>query len=169
MASAPTYEQIAWTSLGSAAATITFSSIAASWTDLRLIVNGSVSTTGYVYIRLNGDTAANYSYRYSGGNGLNTFSSSSQSNSVIVTAGSIINLSTTIPALITTDIFQYANTGTYKTSLSTSANDLNGTGESSNTVGLWRSTAAVTSITIYNSAGNFNTGTTAALYGIKAA
>ena len=57
-----TYEKIATTTLGSATATITFDSIAASWTDLRLVVVGTQTTSGAdVKLTFNNDTATNYS------------------------------------------------------------------------------------------------------------
>jgi len=46
--------------------------------------------------------------------------------------------------------------------------DQNGSGVVANIVGLWRNTAAITSINLSTlSAYNFNIGTTATLYGIK--
>ena len=67
---AATYTPIATTTLGSAAASYTFSSIPSTYTDLILIASGLVSTNGYDFdIRVNGDTATNYSYTALGGNG----------------------------------------------------------------------------------------------------
>jgi len=56
-----TYEPIASTTLGSAASTITFNSIAASWTDIKLILIGTSSTGGAVIFRFNNDSGSNYS------------------------------------------------------------------------------------------------------------
>ena len=66
------------------------------------------------------------------------------------------------------DIFSYAGS-TNKTLLITGANDVNGDGSSEKNVGLWRSTSAITSITIHLSSGNFANASTATLYGIQAA
>ena len=170
MASAKTYDQIAWTSLGSAAASITFSSIAASWTDLRLVIgNLTTSSATYPYIQYNGDTATNYSWRQLNGNGSSAASVAAQN----VTKFTFLNngaSSTTIPATITVDIFSYADTGKYKTSLVNEAADTNGSGYIQTEIFLWRSTSAINSILISGGGTyNFNTGTTAALYGIKAA
>ena len=57
-----TYEPIATTTLGSAAASITFSSIPATYTDLRVVFNGTVTEVGEtLYYRFNSDGASNYS------------------------------------------------------------------------------------------------------------
>jgi hypothetical protein len=60
---AATYEPIETQTLGSAAASVTFSSITGSYTDLILV--SSISTTHTattsLVIQLNGDTATNYS------------------------------------------------------------------------------------------------------------
>jgi hypothetical protein len=69
-------------------------------------------------------------------------------------------------ALKTVDIFSYAGS-TYKTCLVENSGDENGSGSVDRQVGLWRSTSAITSITIVNAGGaNFQVGTTATLYGI---
>ena len=63
-------------------------------------------------------------------------------------------------------IQNYSNATTYKTNISraNSASDY-----TQAIVGLWRNTAAITSITILTSSGTFNTGSTFTLYGIAAA
>ena len=77
-----TYEKIATTPLGSAAATVTFSSIPATYTDLVLICNPiSTATSGaYMNMTYNSDTASNYSYTWMRGNG-STAASGRGSNS----------------------------------------------------------------------------------------
>jgi hypothetical protein len=119
-------------------------------------------------MQFNGDTATNYSYTQLYGNGTAAGSSTGTSLSFIVIGDNRAGSSTTIPNFVTTDIFSYAGT-TYKSVLDTDQMDKNGTGSLEYMVGLWRNTAAITSIKIGNDGTNFNTGTTATLYGIKAA
>ena len=160
-----TYEPIATTTLGSAVATITFSSIAATYTDLRLVITATSSTAGAdIAVRYNSDTGANYSLTRLTGNG-STAASGSRTN----TSESIIDsngLSATVPSLYEVDIFSYAGS-TFKTLLARTAQDFNGSGGVYTSVNLWRNTAAITSITLFLTAYNFNAGTTATLYGIK--
>ena len=58
---------------------------------------------------------------------------------------------------------------TYKTALISYSEDTNGAGATGVKVTLWRSTSAITNITFTTSTSTFATGTTATLYGIKAA
>jgi hypothetical protein len=161
-----TYDKIATQTLASAASSITFSSIAASWTDLRLVFVGTGSAAISGRITFNSDTASNYSYTYLYANGTTAASSASATNQTYLYLNSD-SFSTTIPEFFTVDIFSYIGS-TYKTSLLTKSQDTNGSGSTSRWVGLWRGTAAITNINIAASGGNFNTGTTATLYGIKA-
>jgi len=174
MTAGATYDKIATTTLGSAAASITFSSIAASWTDLRLVMVGTLNTGTPAYypaLIFNADTATNYSWTRVSGSG-STASSSAIINRNWLDCTPAGGWSTTIPSLLTVDLFSYAGS-TYKTVLMQNANDANGSGTVESDVGLWRSTAAITSIKIqvYNATAGyqFATGTIATLYGIKAA
>ena len=154
---------IATTTLGSAASTITFSSIPSTYTDLRLVLTGAVAGND-VYFRFNGDTATNYSATYLGGNGTSAYSGS-QTNFASSYAGS---LNTSTPSMITLDTFSYAGS-TYKTTLTTGSQDNNGSGGTIRIAALWRSTSAITSLSLIGGTGasnNFTVGTTATLYGI---
>lgn len=162
-----TYEPIATTTLASAASTITFSSISSGYTDLRLVLMGTATAALTPRIRLNGDTATNYSNTFLYGDGTSALSART-TNSTFFNVTYNTSWSSTIPAMVTTDIFSYAGS-TNKTALTTASVDQNGSGSVERIVSLWRSTAAITSITILSSASTFAAGTTATLYGIKAA
>lgn len=158
-----TYEKIATTTLGSASATITFSSIAASWTDLRLVIVAKGTAASDVNMVFNSSGSA-CSWTQLAGDG----ASASSGRITTGTGRAYITLnynvlSTSIPYMYTADIFSYAGS-TYKTSLITFQEDANGSGYIGNKVGMWPSTAAITSITLNGT--NFATGTTATLYGI---
>lgn len=166
---AKTYEPIATTTLGSAASTITFSSIPNTYTDLRIVLVGTSDATGAgqaVLMRFNSDTATNYSATRLSGNG--SAASSARWTNIASIYCSIDGLSTTIPTLQMIDIFSYAGS-TYKTALISNNEDKNGSGYVEARVGLWRSTSAITSVSLLIGSGNFATGTVATLYGIKAA
>lgn len=159
-----TYEPIATTTLGSAAAEINFSSISSAYTDLRLIVRALHATSSSsVYIQLNGDTATNYSRSVLSGDGTSASSFRNTSSSFINIGDSYMN--TTAWTFITVDLFSYAGS-TNKTCLINTNTDRNGTGSVVRSVGLWRSTSAISSIKVYTSSDNFAIGTTATLYGI---
>jgi len=161
-----TYEKISTTTLGSAAATITLSSIPATYTDLRLVFLGGGASGAQFRLRFNGDTATNYSSVIVSGDG--TTAGSTRYTSVDgIKSG--YNIGTTIFTLISFDILSYAGS-TLKTTLLQYSNDQNGSGETQATVGLWRSTAAITSVGLDLIGGtNFSIGTSLTIYGIKAA
>ena len=167
MPAGSTYEPIATTTLGSAASSITFSSIAASWTDLRLVfIAPTVSASGAARIRFNSDTGTNYSYTVLGGDGA-TATSTRATSDTQYKLGNLINTSTTVPQFYQVDIFSYAGS-TNKTALTTFSNDQNGAGSTEQSVGLWRNTSAITSVFIWTGGtATFGIGTTATLYGIK--
>lgn len=158
---------IATTTLSSAASSITFSSIPATYTDLRLVFNptGVDSTTGArVFLQFN-SSALNMSYTFLQGNG--TTATSGRGTTAYFSP--VLYPSTTRPTLYIADIFSYANTSINKTSLHSYYGDNNGSGVVESLVRLWQNTAAISSITLTaDSSGTrtFSIGTTATLYGI---
>jgi hypothetical protein len=155
---------IASTTLGSAG-TIEFTSIPATYTDLRIVlVSKSVANGANVQFRFNSNTGTNYSFTYLRGNGASVTTYRESNN----TFGYLADQSSdTQPNMGTLDIFSYAGS-TFKTALATYSDDRNGSGYVFALVNLWRSTAAITSVSLSpsNFGGNFQAGTTATLYGI---
>jgi hypothetical protein len=166
MPAGATYEPIATQTLASAAASITFSSIPATYTDLKWVLIGTVSSVSDITCQFNGDTASNYSWTglYAQG----SVAGSNRQSAVDAIRTSEGNPSTTIPFLNSGEVFSYSGS-TYKTQLTSWSGDTNGAGYTRSAVGLWRSTAAISSISISPAGANFKIGTTATLYGIKAA
>jgi len=172
MASQSTYTPIATVSPSGSTSTISFSSIPATYTDLVLVVYGRTTaavTTQNCTIRFNGDYSTSYSWTQLNGNGSSATSNRASSTQSVI--GDINGSSTTsgIFCAININIFNYANTTTYKSYLSRSATDLNGSGTTIETVGLWRNTGAITLIELFPSSGNWVSGSMATLYGITAA
>jgi hypothetical protein len=167
MAAGSTYTPIATTTLGSAAASYTFSSISGSYTDLVLVAGNlaAASASNAFKMQVNADTATNYSNTYLSGNGSTAISGR---NSSADSLRGFDNPNPIGPAVVTAHFMNYSNTTTYKTVLSRcSAAGYSTTAE----VNLWRNTAAITSIKIFFAAsGNdIQAGTTFTLYGIAAA
>lgn len=166
-----TYEPIATTTLGSAASSVTFSSIPSTYTDLILVVSGSSTTGTNARMRVgNGsvDTGSNYSFTSLDGNGTSALSYRFTSETSY--AMEWYSQFSTAPGNVTTEIthiMNYANTTTYKSILVRS--NLVATGVSAG-VGLWRSTSAINVLNYFcASATTFAAGFTATLYGVKAA
>lgn len=159
-----TYEPIA-TASPNGVNSYSFTSIPGTYTDLRLVIFAVSNTGGSgINIQLNSITTTIYSQTNIKGDG-STATSNRYSNEDQWYFGESPGV-TSVPSLVTIDFFNYAGS-TNKTVLSTNANDKNGSGVVFRRVGLWRSTAAITSITVFTS--GTVTGTTATLYGIKAA
>jgi hypothetical protein len=161
-----TYDNIATTTLSSAASTITFSSIPSTYTDLRLVVVNTSSSANNQGVRFNSDTGTNYSSTIIWGDGSTAQSFRYTSAAYIHYAADIVVAPETNPAFSTIDIFSYAG-ATNKTCLITTSLDLNGSGEVVRRVGLWRSTSVIDTITLMRTAGNYSAGSIATLYGIK--
>ena len=155
---------IATTTLGTAAASIVFSSIPATYTDLRVVFVGTATSATGLRAQFNSDTATNYSRTSLLGDGSAVYAQRATSVA-FVSLGINDNLSTTIPTLRTMDVFSYAGS-TNKTVLTNESTDLNGSGATTVAVQLWRNTGAITSISLNVSGTTIAAGSTATLYGI---
>jgi hypothetical protein len=160
-----TYEPIATTTLGSAQASVTFSSISGSYTDLVVVIEGAATTSfGQVQMRFNGDTGTNYSTTYVWGTGS---AAVSDRDSNISTGGSNPGFLGTARGNNVINIQNYSNTTTNKTAIARSSIPGNRVAA---TVNLWRSTAAINEVRFNILGGDtFTSGSTFTLYGINAA
>ena len=170
---------ISQTTLGSPAASFTFSSIPSAYKSLqlRMILRDSSAGTSanYISLRFNGDTGSTYASHqlYDNYGSVAAYGAASQTF-IQVQGGNISGNATanTFAASIT-DIVDYASTSKYKTSKSFAGGNTNN-GSGYNDVGfnsgLWQSTAAINSITVYVGSPNgynINTGSTLSLYGVS--
>lgn len=166
-----TYEPISTTILGSTTATVTLSSIPQTYTDLIIVASAQAAVTGddFVVMYFNGDTASNYCttqlYTYNGSTALSSRTSSTTGIFAMPLPIYTSNEKDTSFA----HIMNYANTTTFKSvlcrdnSLRSGLN--NGIG-----VGTWRSTAAITSVSMRTINGyGWASGSVITLFGIKAA
>ena len=159
---ASTYTPIATTTLGSSAASVTFSSISGIYTDLILVAD-TVNASGAdnFLLNFNSDTGSNYSVTRLSGNG-SSAASSRATNQTVLQCGQVYSTrSNTI-----VHILNYSNSTTYKTTITRQNNAGN---ELLLNVNSWRSSAAITSILISTSSYNFSAGSSFTLYGIAAA
>ena len=161
-----TYEKIATTTLGSDQATVTFSSIPGTYTDLVLITNEKQSGARASALQFNSDTGSNYTQTGLYGNGSATGSYRTTSTTLIYYSYYAASSSTNFNMNSIVQINNYSNTTTYKNVLSRANNADLGVDA---IAALWRNTAAITSITLtMESLSNYKAGCTFTLYGIKA-
>jgi hypothetical protein len=162
-----TYDPIQTVTLGSAIASITFSSIPDTYTDLRFVALLNTSAGGGVFrLRFNGDFGSNYSYTegYTAGSTITVGNYSANG----VPFNESFGNSTAQPNFLTADIMNYSG-ATRKTTLTRFAMDLNGSGFTYHTINSWQNTAVINSLTFLTDTGNFSVGSVFTVYGIKAA
>jgi hypothetical protein len=166
---ATTYTLISSNVLSSAAASVTFSSIPATYTDLVLRISARTdTTTTLILMSFNGDTSGVWSRTSLRGNGSaassgdNTALARMQLENVNIstyTASTFNSMEVYIPNYTTTAYKQISNFGVSETN-ATAAN-------MAASAGLWQLGSAITSIELSGSTANFVTGSSFYLYGIK--
>ena len=167
-----TYNLIASNTLSSSAASVTFSAIPNTYTDLVLRMSiryDGALIHGSTEIRFNSDSTTNYSRTSLWGDGSNVTSDRGSSQSTLIFPRSITGDSATANT--------FSNTEIYIPSYAVSQNKPIGgfgVGENNATTaslaanaGLWRNTAAITSIFIQSNGTNLLSGSSFFLYGIK--
>jgi hypothetical protein len=152
--------------LGSAANTVTFSSISGLYKDLYLVYRGNAD--GYSgnapSMRFNNDSSVAYPCNIWTGDGSGTIAGQSNFSWINISDASYI--SPAAASMITVHIFDYSSTDKHKTTLSRA----NAGAAVNMNSGRWPNNAAITSLVLsigFGSA-NFVAGSTFALYGISA-
>jgi len=163
----PSFESIATVNGTGSAATLTFSSIPSTFKSLQIRCIAGDTAGGLINLQFNSDTGSNYAYHWMRGNGTSATAAGYVTQTKIGFAGYSWGTSPIMGVSII-DIIDYASTTKAKTSRAFWGHDNNLSGVVSLSSGLWTSTSAITSISlINNSANNFSTATSFALYGIK--
>jgi hypothetical protein len=160
----PTYTPLANITLGSAAAIVTFGSIPATYRDLICIVTAKGSVSLQSRITLNSDTGSNYNYQRMSGNGsfAGAVSAVNQTRGFLSAQSGPTSFDIT---QISINIMDYSATDKHKTIISRADAAALATEAF---VNRWASTAAVTSVQIRTSTGNWAAESTFALYGVIA-
>jgi hypothetical protein len=156
----PTYDLIASTVLGSDTATVTFSSIPATYRDLILVFDGATTFdgTGILQLVLNSDTGDNYKYVEMSGSGSSADSGAGSNNQANI--GSTSNTSRNLSVV---QIMDYSATDKHKTILIRSDNSALNTRAKAIR---WVSTSAINTIVAQTNATSFVSGSSFYLYGI---
>jgi hypothetical protein len=158
---ATTYEPIATATTSTSPGSYTFSSIPSTYTDIYYVIRAPSAGYTNLTVRVNGDTGSNYSVTQLYGNGVSA--ASLRYTSITNGLGGVGNGA----SIMRGNFMNYANTTTYKTWVSRGGTG-NGTYIDA-VVSMWRSTAAINSITFIPEGTTFENGTTLTIYGIKAA
>lgn len=161
-----TYDSIASVTLGSASASVTFSSIPSTYTDLVLVESFQFTGTGSQSLLSFGDTSSLYSSTTIRGDGSTASSIRFSGVGSIGSSPGQGNGTANVQVNCIRQIMNYSNTTTNKTVVQR-FND--SSLQVVATVGLWRNTAAINTVVLTSLSGNFASGSTFTLYGIKAA
>jgi hypothetical protein len=172
-ASLTDYESIQTITLGSAQASIDFTSIPSTYKHLqvRYIARTSrVAGSEDLIMQFNSDTGSNYSFHYLLGTGSGTppaGGAGSQTFMYIPEATGSTAASSIFGAGVV-DILDYSNTNKYKTMRVLGGVDRNGSGTVAFESGSWQNTNAISTVTLKTvSSNNFVQYSSFALYGIK--
>jgi hypothetical protein len=173
---------LATISLTSASSSIVFSDIPSGYTHLQLRGIAKNVTTGNadydaIRVRVNGDSGTNYSWHYIQTQAASNVGSNGTDSANYYYSGGCVRSGTTgtnqanFYSTTIIDILDYSSTSKYKTFRGISGTEYAGTYSFLLfSGGSWRSTSAITSITLVtDTAVNFAANTSFALYGIKGA
>lgn len=147
---------------GTSTTSVTFSSIVGTYRDLVLVINGTNSVDANLYMRFNSDSGTNYDLMGFSGVGNTQYVTSGSSTGIFFNNYARIG---TTPASFVLNIFDYAQTDKYKTTLSKSNKGSNAVEQF---LHRWNSNSAITSISCTVASGYMVAGTTLTLYGISA-
>jgi hypothetical protein len=159
----PTYTPLATVTLGTAAASVTFSSIPATYRDLILVVEGTTVGTGGARLRLNNNSGSNYRY-------VLMYALASGGPVSAAAGGQTLMFPTTSETtagerfFYAAQILDYATTNKHKTVLFRD-HEKNATVIGSSAQ-IWTSTDAVTELNLFLNTSTYATGSTFNLYGV---
>lgn len=166
------FESIATVTLGSSSSSINFTSIPSTYQYLQLRITGRGGRALFldnILMSFNNDSStSNYWNHGLYGDGSTVSPSNDGTSYILMYSLAGANAGSNIFGTMIVDIIDYANTNKNKTVKFLGGIDNNGTGIMSFGGGAWFSTQAINSIQMSLSTGSsFQTGTQAALYGIK--
>lgn len=146
---------------------VTFSSIPSTYRHLQLRIFANNASSDDLRIRINGDTAANYTNGFVQATSTTRTSSHDAAGSITgIYCTSMINAAFFNPIIV--DIHDYAVTTKFKTLRINAGRITTSTGTIRANImsGTWQNTNAINSLTVYVTTNNFSTNSVFALYGI---
>ena len=163
-----TYIALDKVTVGTATPSIEFTGISSAYTDLIIVANVQLTSSGQSLLyQFNSDANTNYSLTILKGNGTSATSDRRSTINYQLAAGWDAGLPTSTSfATAIINVQNYSNSTTNKTSIARGSNAAGG--DVTATVNLWRNNNAITSVKLYSGSGNLAAGSTFSLYGVKA-
>jgi hypothetical protein len=160
----PTYTPLATVTLGSSAASVTFSNIPATYRDLILVIESKASTSGVEgQLRFNGDSSNSYSFVRMRGNGSTTASTTGTLTHMPLV--DTVKATTTRAPIYIVQIMDYSATDKHKPVLVRSGEADTGVEAFANR---WANTGAINSILVKTNTGSWAAAGRFDLYGVIA-
>ena len=169
------YEWLETVSVGTAVASISFSSLNATYggtyqhLQIRAVMSHTEAGGNALRMQMNGDTGSNYANHELGGNGSSVFSNGNASQASILNVGALRqNISNNSFGATIIDILD-----PFEATKNPTVRSLNGHASTESIVtlssGFRNNTAAITSITLFMASGNINAKSRFSLYGLRSA
>jgi hypothetical protein len=161
------YESIATVNVTSTQSFIEFTGIAGTYSHLQLRILQRSTTPNNTNMTFNSDTGSNYNWHELFGDGSTAASASSSGSVTFMKASYLESVTAGYVGASVIDVLDYSNTSKNKTMRALTGSDANGTGYILLRSGLWRNTAAITTIRLTPASGSWDNNAQIALYGIK--
>jgi len=167
------FDLLETTTLTSSASSVTFSGLDAysDYKHLQIRAVGRTTQYGGLWIQINSDTGNNYARHRLNANGTNVTSSSATSQSYVnfdnVFVGALQDGNAQVYGAAVVDILDFSSSSKNTTLRALGGNRSTSYGMINFSSGLWNSTAAATSIKLYDDVANLVAGSRFSLYGVK--
>ena len=165
------FESIATVTVGSGGSSgVTFSSIPSTYKHLQIRMTTLNSAFSNIYMQFNSDSSGgNYMWHELYGDGASaTAGAAGSTDKDFIKTGFTNSSSANYTGASIVDILDYTDTNKYTTARALSGSDSNGSGYILFRSGLWRNTAAISTIYLYPQTGTISQYSHFALYGVKA-
>ena len=162
-----TYTPLAETTLAAGSTEVLFTSISQDYTDLVLVVAGTKATSGVAGLRVqaNADTGSNYHVISMEGGG-SSYSRTISSPNDYIEGSNNRTFSSVSVASAAVEILGYSSSNNEKVTIARSSRADGTESQTYASVSRWASGSPITSLRVYISSGEFDTGSTFKLFGI---
>jgi hypothetical protein len=161
------YESIATVSVTTTQAYVEFTGIAGTYSHLQLRVLQRSTTPNNTNMTFNSDTGSNYNWHELYSDSSTAASANSGGSVAFMKASYLETISAGYVGAAVIDILDYSNTNKNKTMRALVGSNAGSTGYVLLRSGLWRNTAAITTIRLTPASGSWDNNASIALYGIK--
>jgi hypothetical protein len=166
-AASTSFESIATVNVTTTQAFVEFTGITGSYSHLQLRILQRSTTPNNTNMTFNSDTGSNYNWHELYSDSSTAASASSAGSVTFMKASYLETITAGYVGASVIDILDYSNTSKNKTMRALTGSNAGSTGYVLLRSGLWRNTAAITTIRLTPASGSWDNNASIALYGIK--